>query len=63
MNWNENETDRMNKRILEIQENMNAATPEQAVDMLNELLDMVSKIENAFNEANLDINQIENEEN
>ncbi len=45
---------KMHERVLEIQKNMSAATPEQQTAMLGELLELASKAEQALSEVKLD---------
>lgn len=49
----------VHERVLEIQKNISVSTPEEQMNMLNELVAIVSKIEQSLNGI---INNIENEE-
>lgn len=51
------ETNKMHERVLEIQKNMSAATPEQQTAMLSELLELASKAEQALSEVKLDADE------
>lgn len=57
---------KMHERVLEIQKNMETATPEQQTSMLSELLDIASKIEQSLAEIKIDVDtdniQIEEDE-
>ena len=55
------ETDKIHERVLEIQKNVEASSPQEQVAMLGELFDMVSQIEQTLSEIKLDINKIKNE--
>ena len=59
------ETDKMHERILEIQKNIQSSDtpPEKQSEMLNELLGMVSQIEQSLSNIKIDIDNIKiNEE-
>jgi hypothetical protein len=55
------ETDKVHQRVLEIQKNIETASPEQQMVMIGELLSLASQIEQSLNEIKLDINEIENQ--
>jgi hypothetical protein len=59
------ETDKMHERMLEIQKNIQSSDtpPEKQSEMLNELLGMVSQIEQSLSNIKIDIDNIKiNEE-
>jgi hypothetical protein len=59
------ETDKIHERILEIQKNIQSSDtpPEKQSEMLNELLGMVSQIEQSLSNIKIDIDNIKiNEE-
>ena len=59
------ETDKIHERILEIQKNIQSADtpPEKQSEILNELLGMVSQIEQSLSNIKIDIDNIKiNEE-
>jgi hypothetical protein len=56
------ETDKIHERVLELQKNVEKSSPQEQVNMLGELFDMVSQIEQTLSEVKLDINKIKNEE-
>jgi hypothetical protein len=57
---------RMHERVLEIQKNIETASPEEQTNMLSELLDIASRIEQSLaeigDEINIDEEQIEEED-
>jgi hypothetical protein len=53
------EPNKMHERVLEIQKNIVAATPEQQTEMLGELLEIASKVEQSLSEVKIDINDEE----
>jgi hypothetical protein len=53
------EPNKMHERVLEIQKNMSAATPEQQTAMLSELLEIASKVEQSLSEIKIDIDDEE----
>lgn len=53
--------DRMHERVLEIQKNMETASPEQQKQMMGELLNMVSQIEQSLAEIKIDLDEIQEE--
>ena len=53
--------DRMHERVLEIQKNIETASPEQQAQMMSELLSMVSQIEQSLAEIKIDIDEIQDE--
>ena len=48
--------DKVYKRVLEIQDNLELSSDEVKVEMLNELLGMVSQIEQSLNSSHLNDN-------
>lgn len=44
----------MHERVLEIQKNIETATPEQQTEMLNELFSIASKIEQSLSEIKIE---------
>jgi hypothetical protein len=55
------ETDKIHERIVEIQNNIQTSSPEQQMAMMNELINMVSKIEQSLSDIKIDIDDIENQ--
>jgi hypothetical protein len=51
------EPNKMHERVLEIQKNIVAATPEQQTEMLGELLEIASKVEQSLSEIKIDIDE------
>lgn len=56
------ETDKIHQRVLDIQNNIQNANPEQQTVMLNELLELASQIEQSLAEIKIDIDEIETNE-
>ena len=52
------ETDKIHERVIEIQNNIQTASPEQQTEMMNELINMVSKIEQSLSNIKIDIDDI-----
>jgi len=48
---------KMHERVLEIQKNIQVATPEEQTAMLSELLELASKAEQALSEVKLDADE------
>ena len=48
---------KMHERVLEIQKNIQVATPEEQTAMLSELLELASKAEQALSEVKLDVDE------
>jgi len=55
------ETDKIHERVIEIQNNIQTASPKQQTEMMNELINMVSKIEQSLSDIKIDIDDIENQ--
>lgn len=55
--------DKVYKRVLEIQDNLELSSDEVKVEMLNELLGMVSQIEQSLAEIKIDIELVTENEN
>lgn len=55
------EADKMHERVLEIQKNISVSSPEQQTEMLGELLNMVSQIEQSLSDIKINIDEIENQ--
>jgi hypothetical protein len=53
------ETDKIHERVLEIQKNLETAPPEKQTEMIGELLNMVSQIEQSLADIKIDIDSIE----
>ena len=49
----------MHERVLEIQKNIETASPEQQTQMMSELLNMVSQIEQSLADIKIDIDNDE----
>ena len=56
------ETNKMHERVLEIQKNIGEAPPEKQTEMLGELLNMVSQIEQSLADIKIDTDEIETNE-
>lgn len=52
---------KIHQRVLEIQNNLDSSPDENKVEMLNELLGMVSQIEQSLAELKIDIESLNNE--
>jgi hypothetical protein len=50
--------DKIHKRVIEIQDNLDSSPDENKVEMLNELLGMVSQIEQSLAELKIDIESL-----
>ena len=48
---------KMHERVLEIQKNIQVATPEEQTAMLSELLELASKAEQALSEVKLETDE------
>jgi vacuolar-type H+-ATPase catalytic subunit A/Vma1 len=48
------ETNKMYERVLEIQKNIITVSPEQQTEMLNELLELASKLEQSLSEIKIE---------
>jgi len=48
---------KMHERVLEIQKNIQASTPEQQTAMLSELLELASKAEQALSEIKIELDE------
>jgi len=55
--------DKIYKRVVEIQDNLDSTPDENKVEMLNELLGMVSQIEQSLAELKIDIESLNDNEN
>lgn len=59
------DTDKIHKRVLEIQSQIQNVSPQKQTEMLEELMSLVSKVEQSLSEMKIDIdepqNDIENE--
>ena len=53
------ETDKIHERVLEIQKNLETAPLEKQTEMIGELLNMVSQIEQSLAEIKIDIDSTE----
>ena len=53
--------DKMYERVLEIQKNIEAASPDQQAKMMSELLSIASQIEQSLAEIKIDIDEIQDE--
>jgi len=51
------EPNKMHERVLEIQKNIVAATPEQQTEMLGELLEIASKVEQSLSEIKISLDE------
>ena len=51
------EPNKMHERVLEIQRNIAVATPEQQTEMLGELLEIASKVEQSLSEIKIDTDE------
>ena len=56
------ETNKIHERVLEIQKNIEISPPEKQTEMIGELLNMVSQIEQSLSEIKIDIDEIETNE-
>ena len=59
--------DKMYARVLEMQKNMETASPEERTKMISELLEVASQIESSLNDVQIDLEKLnesfENEQN
>ena len=51
------ETDKIHERVIEIQNNIQTASSEQQTEMLGELLDLASKLEQSLSEIKIEDNE------
>ena len=51
------EEKKIHERVLEIQKNISTASPEQQTEMLNELLELASKVEQSISEIKIENNE------
>lgn len=50
--------DKVYERVLEMQKNIETASPEEQVKMMNELLDVASQIESSLNRVQDDLKEL-----
>jgi len=53
-----NDLDKVYERVLEMQKNIETASPEEQIKMMNELLDVASQIEFSLNSVQDDIKEL-----
>jgi hypothetical protein len=51
------EPNKMHERVLEIQKGITTASPEQQTEMLSELLELASKLEQSLSEIKIEDNE------
>ena len=51
------EPNKIHKRVLEIQKNISTLSPEQQTEMLSELLELASKLEQSLSEIKIEDNE------
>ena len=51
------EPSKIHERVLEIQKNISTLSPEQQTEMLSELLDLASKLEQSLSEIKIEDNE------
>ena len=51
------EPSKIHERVLEIQKNISTLSPEQQTEMLSELLDLASKLEQSLSEIKIENNE------
>jgi hypothetical protein len=51
------EPNKINERVLEIQRQIQSVSPEQQISMLNELLELASKVEQSLSEIKIETNE------
>jgi hypothetical protein len=51
------EPNKIHERVLEIQKNISTLSPEQQTEMLSELLDLASKLEQSLSEIKIEDNE------
>ena len=51
------EPNKIHERVLEIQKNISTLSPEQQTEMLSELLDLASKLEQSLSEIKIENNE------
>ena len=52
--------DKIHERVLEMQKNIENVSPEEQANMINELINIASQIEQSLSNINIDINETEN---
>jgi hypothetical protein len=53
-----NDLDKVYERVLEMQKNIETASPEEQIKMMNELLDVASQIEFSLNSVQDDLKEL-----
>ncbi len=53
-----NDLDKMYERVLEMQKNMETASPEEQAKILSELLDVAAQIESSLNKTQEDLKKL-----
>jgi len=51
------EPNKIHERVLEIQKNISTQSPDQQTEMLSELLDLASKLEQSLSEIKIETNE------
>jgi len=55
--------DKIHERVLEMQKNIENVSPEEQANMINELINIASQIEQSLSNINLDVNETEKQTN
>jgi hypothetical protein len=55
--------DKIHERVLEMQKNIENVSPEEQANMINELINIASQIEQSLSDINLDVNETEKQTN
>jgi hypothetical protein len=55
--------DKVHERVLEMQKNIENVSPEEQANLINELINIASQIEQSLSEINLDVNETEKQTN
>ena len=55
--------DKIHERVLEMQKNIENVSPEEQANMISELINIASQIEQSLSDINLDVNETEKQTN
>ena len=58
-----NDLDKIHERVLEMQKNIENVSPEEQANMINELINIASQIEQSLSDINIDVNETEKQTN
>jgi hypothetical protein len=58
-----NDLDKIHERVLEMQKNIENVSPEEQANIISELINIASQIEQSLSDINLDVNETEKQTN